>query len=311
MSSNTDAEIQLLQSIKEKAAAAGTQNSAASTSGSSSDSKITRESSAFSRREITNDVPIVSSAYSEVKEAPAWVKKDTPVDKYDKYGSRPAVSTSSGPSRVSRPESESTDNKYSKYISRAAEPSTRVKRSREEFEREEPDPREYGNSRIEQEKDDDGGAAIPYSNLDVSNQSYDHRTLQSREYYTFQSHISNKEERDINSIVRTHYNQRAVHSKRQVRKNSPIIKMRNFNNAIKYMLLGNYSKREQGVDRPFTFLDLCCGKGGDLNKCQFLEIDQYIGIDISDVSVKEASFPEILTKEGKIQVGVRTETQKR
>ena len=29
-------------------------------------------------------------------------------------------------------------------------------------------------------------------------------------------------------------------------------------------------------------------KGGDLNKCQFIGIDQYIGIDIADLSVKEA-----------------------
>lgn len=106
------------------------------------------------------------------------------------------------------------------------------------------------------------------------------------DYQTFQSRID--KEKDINSIVRSHYNQRTYQSKLQgSRTKSPIYKLRNFNNAIKYIMLGNFfpTKREAG---PRTVLDLCCGKGGDLNKCEFISVDQYIGIDISDASISEA-----------------------
>lgn len=108
------------------------------------------------------------------------------------------------------------------------------------------------------------------------------------DYKTFQSNISHKENKDINSIVRQHYNQRTHQSKLQgSRTRSPIYKMRNFNNAIKYILLGNWVKR-RAPNAPLVFLDMCCGKGGDLNKCEFVNVDQYIGIDISDASVREA-----------------------
>ena len=52
-------------------------------------------------------------------------------------------------------------------------------------------------------------------------------------------------------------------------------------------MLGNWAKHNP-EELDLFFLDLCCGKGGDLNKCQFIGIDQYIGIDIADLSVKEA-----------------------
>ncbi|CAN3363166.1 mRNA cap guanine-N(7) methyltransferase [Diutina catenulata] len=108
------------------------------------------------------------------------------------------------------------------------------------------------------------------------------------DYQTFKSNISHRDDRDINSIVRQHYNQRTRVSKMQgSRTKSPIYKLRNFNNSIKYMLLGNWV-RKRDPRHPLTFLDLCCGKGGDLNKCEFVQVDQYVGIDISDASVQEA-----------------------
>ncbi|KAK6459783.1 mRNA cap guanine-N7 methyltransferase [Scheffersomyces xylosifermentans] len=249
------------------------------TSGSSSLSSSYdsyRPRSRSSRREGKPEVPGATSVYgNEAQEVPSWVKKEKPVDKYDKYGARPTVNSRVGGGEESE--------RYSKYISRSSTTSTnRVKRPYEEEEYNSEEERRYGSEAPENSE------AAPYSNLDVVNQAHDHLAHQNREYSTFRSHINNREERDINSIVRTHYNQRAHHSKKQLRKNSPIIKMRNFNNAIKYILLGNFAKREEGSDKPFTILDLCCGKGGDLNKCQFINIEQYIGIDISDVSVKEA-----------------------
>lgn len=124
-------------------------------------------------------------------------------------------------------------------------------------------------------------SAQPYSRLATAVQS-------SQNYHTFQSHIANKENKDINSIVRSHYNQRTIQSKSQgLRTKLPIYKLRNFNNAVKYMLLGNHVPR-RAPQKPTVLLDLCCGKGGDLNKAEFCGVDQYVGVDISDASVKEA-----------------------
>lgn len=117
--------------------------------------------------------------------------------------------------------------------------------------------------------------------------SYFHPREERQTYHTFKSHILNKEDRDINSIVRQHYNQRTKVLKIQgLRTKLPIYRLRTFNNVIKYMLLGNFVKRRP--DAPLTFLDLCCGKGGDLFKCEFVGVDQYIGVDILDQLVHEA-----------------------
>lgn len=91
-----------------------------------------------------------------------------------------------------------------------------------------------------------------------------------------------KKRENLDQIVRDHYNQRAYVSKRTKRHLSPIIKLRNFNNAIKYMLIGNYTQPGWKV------LDLGCGKGGDINKWSMANISEYIGIDISNASIVEA-----------------------
>jgi mRNA (guanine-N7-)-methyltransferase len=234
---------------------------------------------AFSRRESdSKSRPLGTSVYSgEKKDMPAWLKSEKPVDKYDKYGARP--------SQASLQEDSS---KYSKYISNSNSSSNeRIKRKYEEEEEEERDPREdlRGDPREEaRDKYVDESTAQPYSNIAVANPAMNHI----KEYQTFHSRI-NRTNQDINSIVRSHYNQRTYQSKFQgSRTKSPIYKLRNFNNAIKYILLGNFVKKDPDSKRPSSILDLCCGKGGDLNKCEFVEIDQYIGIDISDASVKEA-----------------------
>ncbi|CAB4256691.1 similar to Saccharomyces cerevisiae YBR236C ABD1 Methyltransferase, catalyzes the transfer of a methyl group from S-adenosylmethionine to the GpppN terminus of capped mRNA [Maudiozyma barnettii] len=87
---------------------------------------------------------------------------------------------------------------------------------------------------------------------------------------------------NVNQIVREHYNERTVIANRSKRNLSPIIKLRNFNNAIKYMLIDKYTKRGDVV------LELGCGKGGDLRKYGNAGISQFIGIDISNASIQEA-----------------------
>lgn len=83
-------------------------------------------------------------------------------------------------------------------------------------------------------------------------------------------------------VIRNHYNQRTHFSRKQKRSESKIYRLRNFNNAIKYMLINKFAVRGGKV------LDLGCGKGGDLNKWNTGQVGQYIGIDLSDESIKEA-----------------------
>ena len=87
---------------------------------------------------------------------------------------------------------------------------------------------------------------------------------------------------NVDQIVREHYNERTFIASRSKRYLSPIIKLRNFNNAIKYMLIDKYTNKGDVV------LDLGCGKGGDLRKYGVIGISQLIGIDISNASIKEA-----------------------
>ncbi|KAH3682752.1 hypothetical protein WICPIJ_006287 [Wickerhamomyces pijperi] len=87
---------------------------------------------------------------------------------------------------------------------------------------------------------------------------------------------------NLDTTIRSHYNMRSWESRRSDRNKSPIIKLKHFNNAIKYMLIGNYTKPGDRV------LDLGCGKGGDINKWEMAKVGEYVGIDISDASIKEA-----------------------
>ncbi|CCC71439.1 hypothetical protein NCAS_0H01290 [Naumovozyma castellii] len=87
---------------------------------------------------------------------------------------------------------------------------------------------------------------------------------------------------NVDQIVREHYNERTFIANRSRRALSPIIKLRNFNNAIKYMLIDKYTKPGDVV------VELGCGKGGDLRKYGNANISQFIGIDISNASIQEA-----------------------
>lgn len=226
-----------------------------------------------------------ASVYAEeAQEVPAWMKskiKQDGTNKYDNYGGRKPTASDSARAdgSASRYDRYATNSdRYAKYGATPRTTSdTRVVRREPD-----PEPKRHELIRPEDPEDTEEGVAaytaiptIPGSGVGP-------------EYKTFQSKIAHKENKDINSIVRQHYNQRTYQSKLQgSRTKSPIYKMRNFNNAIKYILLGNWVKR-RAPQAPLVFLDLCCGKGGDLNKCEFVNVDQYVGIDISDASIREA-----------------------
>jgi mRNA (guanine-N7-)-methyltransferase len=85
------------------------------------------------------------------------------------------------------------------------------------------------------------------------------------------------------SLVRNHYNQ-APERGVVARQSSPIIKLRNFNNFIKSVLI-----QKQSLGFGMRVIDMGCGKGGDLNKWSRQRVRDYIGVDIADVSVQQAS----------------------
>ncbi|KAK9364997.1 mRNA capping enzyme-domain-containing protein [Lipomyces kononenkoae] len=88
--------------------------------------------------------------------------------------------------------------------------------------------------------------------------------------------------RSVDSVVRQHYNARPDQGVAQ-RQYSPIIKLKSFNNFIKSVLIRRFASRDVVV------LDLGCGKGGDLLKWDIAGIRGYIGIDVADVSVRQAT----------------------
>ena len=81
--------------------------------------------------------------------------------------------------------------------------------------------------------------------------------------------------------VAMHYNSLADRH-RTLSSGSDILHLRNLNNWIKSVLIGQHMKRGHGV------LDLACGKGGDLNKFKIGGVEHYVGIDIAGQSVRDA-----------------------
>ncbi|WPK24893.1 hypothetical protein PUMCH_002192 [Australozyma saopauloensis] len=254
--------------------------------------------SALSRRGISHSTQHKkASVYTDTnQEVPAWMRSKLANDaahKYDKYGGRRTVELT-----IAR--SEESKDPYAKYASPKEDEATQLQ-PEDPYAKYGARPRQQADSRVirrdpEPERKRRHNRPEPVENVEEPIAEVAAYTSvpslkgpgNKTDYKTFQSNISHKENKDINSIVRQHYNQRTHQSKLQgSRTRSPIYKMRNFNNAIKYILLGNWVKR-RAPNAPLVFLDLCCGKGGDLNKCEFVNVDQYIGIDISDASVREA-----------------------
>ncbi|KAM6973659.1 mRNA cap guanine-N(7) methyltransferase [Aplochiton taeniatus] len=63
--------------------------------------------------------------------------------------------------------------------------------------------------------------------------------------------------------------------------------MRNFNNWLKSVLIGEILEKVRAQRREVCVLDLGCGKGGDLLKWRKGNIDQLVCADIADVSVEQ------------------------
>ncbi|XP_042539617.1 mRNA cap guanine-N7 methyltransferase [Dipodomys spectabilis] len=89
------------------------------------------------------------------------------------------------------------------------------------------------------------------------------------------------------SAVAAHYNE-LQEVGLEKRSQSRIFYLRNFNNWIKSVLIGEFlEKVRQKKTRNITVLDLGCGKGGDLLKWRKGRINKLICADIADISVKQ------------------------
>ncbi|XP_075849806.1 mRNA cap guanine-N(7) methyltransferase isoform X1 [Microcebus murinus] len=89
------------------------------------------------------------------------------------------------------------------------------------------------------------------------------------------------------STVAAHYNE-LQEVGLEKRSQSRIFYLRNFNNWMKSVLIGEFlEKVRQKKTRDITVLDLGCGKGGDLLKWKKGRISKLVCTDIADVSVKQ------------------------
>jgi mRNA (guanine-N7-)-methyltransferase len=84
-----------------------------------------------------------------------------------------------------------------------------------------------------------------------------------------------------NAAVSQHYNERRDEG-REGRQTSRIIRLRNFNNWVKTVLINLHTRPGCRV------LDLCCGKGGDLMKWAKVKASALVACDTAAVSISQA-----------------------
>ncbi|XP_043259969.1 mRNA cap guanine-N7 methyltransferase [Colletes gigas] len=105
---------------------------------------------------------------------------------------------------------------------------------------------------------------------------------------------------DNTQLVAEHYN--SLEEKGfQIRNQSRILYMRNFNNWIKSMLISEYLdkiKQDKGHGTSLNVLDMCCGKGGDLLKWKKGNVTRVICVDLASISVEQCRhrYNELVNK---------------
>uniref|UniRef100_A0A3P8NXP8 mRNA (guanine-N(7))-methyltransferase n=1 Tax=Astatotilapia calliptera TaxID=8154 RepID=A0A3P8NXP8_ASTCA len=101
---------------------------------------------------------------------------------------------------------------------------------------------------------------------------------------------SKKQVLDHGVKVASHYNQ-LQEVGRAARSRSRIFFMRNFNNWLKSVLIGEILEQVRGAgSQQVSVLDLGCGKGGDLLKWRRGGIDHLVCADIAGVSVEQCQI---------------------
>ncbi|CAI9737411.1 mRNA cap guanine-N7 methyltransferase [Octopus vulgaris] len=112
-----------------------------------------------------------------------------------------------------------------------------------------------------------------------------------------------KEKTDDSKVTKTvaqHYNE-LRESGLEARGNSRIFYLRNFNNWIKSVLIGDTLQKvqkERSCDQKYVVLDMCSGKGGDMLKWKKGRISKLVCVDIASTSVEqsEARFKDIVER---------------
>lgn len=115
-----------------------------------------------------------------------------------------------------------------------------------------------------------------------TNNGNDTNLMASEDLNVKMKYLKNIKDEGKDEIVRNFYNTQTHTSRKSKRTESKIYQLRSFNNCIKYILINKYGKHDG------TILELGCGKGGDLAKWEMINTRQYVGVDISDESIREA-----------------------
>ncbi|XP_048770806.2 mRNA cap guanine-N7 methyltransferase-like [Ostrea edulis] len=99
------------------------------------------------------------------------------------------------------------------------------------------------------------------------------------------------QQKDLSNTVAKHYNE-LQETGLAVRTESRIFYLRNFNNWIKSVLIGETVKQIQRERnrRSLVVLDLCSGKGGDLLKWRKAGISKLVCADIAGTSVEQCEI---------------------
>nr|XP_020647407.1 mRNA cap guanine-N7 methyltransferase [Pogona vitticeps]XP_020647408.1 mRNA cap guanine-N7 methyltransferase [Pogona vitticeps]XP_020647409.1 mRNA cap guanine-N7 methyltransferase [Pogona vitticeps] len=97
---------------------------------------------------------------------------------------------------------------------------------------------------------------------------------------------SDSEKKTHTEAVAAHYNKLEEVGLQQ-RSTSRIFYLRNFNNWIKSVLIGEFLDKVRQRKQNITVLDLGCGKGGDLLKWKKGRISKLVCTDIADISVRQ------------------------
>lgn len=104
------------------------------------------------------------------------------------------------------------------------------------------------------------------------------------------------------SVVASHYNA-LPEIGIQSRNNSRILHLRNLNNWMKSMLIGDFIERlaNEGCNNA-RVLDLCCGKGGDLRKWRIGRISEIVMTDIAEISLQDCRdrYQKLRDRSGKL-----------
>lgn len=102
--------------------------------------------------------------------------------------------------------------------------------------------------------------------------------------------MNSKELPDSSERVSRHYNA-IIEQDQTLRRESVIYGLRKFNNWIKAVQIHDTIERVKcsfDTNSELLVMDMCCGKGGDVDKWRQIGISRYIGVDIADSSIQDA-----------------------